>query len=710
MNRKQRRAQKKAAKNNDQALSTATIQKSIEQDYAAAIEHHHNGRLAEAEAGYRNILTSNANIQPALLSLSAIFLQSGRFDEAINLMQRLIVLQPDHAGAYSNMGSALRRKGLIEKAIKCFEKSIAINPNDANSHNNLANALSELELFSEAILSFNKAIEVNPGYVGAYYNRGMALRSLFRVEEAAASFHKATTLAPDFPEAYFKLAKSCYELGKTGDAIDHCCKAITIRPAFDDAWNQLASATKANMHLNPQQDCNDSFHLQGLTPKLCASRHFAIYEHALNAFLPHRADASYDKVIAMMPTEQVSPKTLSKPPKIPERTVALLHFGRSGTGLMHSLIDNHPEISTLPSYYLCGYFNAGVWEELASGAPERLPERFADKFAVLFDATSPKPIPAHLSEGLALIGIKDGMTCVGDNHDEVLTIKRDLFITEARRLLDNFSTIGPGLFLRIIHAAYEHALGRTPDRHTIFYHIHNPGPYAAFNFLSQVPDARLMMMIRRPVQSCESWVREPASDNSYGKICQRIITMLFGVDAIAFRRQDSIGVRLEDLKARPEATMQAVCDWVGIKETPSLYEMTAQGKKWWGDPSSPDYDKKGQMSPFDDACVKRPTGSVFGERDRFLLETLFYPFNVRFGYSEPDPDGFRKNLKEVRAMLDGLLDFEQAIINNTDGDPDLFMGRGDFQMLRAVMTDRLDILDELGTYPHMLNPLDIPSG
>ena len=42
---------------------------------------------------------------------------------------------------------------------------------------------------------------------------------------------------------------------------------------------------------------------------------------------------------------------------LPEKMVALVHFGRSGTGLMHSLIDAHPEISTLPSIYFSEYFN-----------------------------------------------------------------------------------------------------------------------------------------------------------------------------------------------------------------------------------------------------------------------------------------------------------------------------------------------------------------
>ena len=52
-----------------------------------------------------------------------------------------------------------------------------------------------------------------------------------------------------------------------------------------------------------------------------------------------------------------------------------------------------------------------------------------------------------------------------------------------------------------------------------------------------------------------------------------------------------MGVRLEDLKDKPEQTLAALCKWMGINNNESLYEMTAQGKRWWGDPSSPDYFK-----------------------------------------------------------------------------------------------------------------------
>ena len=183
---------------------------------------------------------------------------------------------------------------------------------------------------------------------------------------------------------------------------------------------------------------------------------------------------------------------------------------------------------------------------------------------------------------------------------------------------------------------------------SIFYHIHNPSSYAKLNFLRYNPEAKLLMMVREPVQSCESWVKKVINESSENTH-NRIVAMLFDIDQIAFRRQDSIGVRLEDLKERPEATLAALCDWMGIEDSPTLYEMTAQGKKWWGTPSSPDYEKEG-MLPFSSSNIKRPVGSIFSEQDQFILRTLFYPFSVRFGYQDENLEAFKEDLKDIKSL------------------------------------------------------------
>jgi len=66
-------------------------------------------------------------------------------------------------------------------------------------------------------------------------------------------------------------------------------------------------------------------------------------------------------------------------------------------------------------------------------------------------------------------------------------------------------------------------------------------------------------------------------------------------------------------------------------------------------------------------------------------------------------------VKEARSMLEGLLDFEKAILERTGSDPQQYLRSGDALMFRAALTDRFDVVDEFGTYPHMLTPLDIPS-
>ena len=54
-----------------------------------------------------------------------------------------------------------------------------------------------------------------------------------------------------------------------------------------------------------------------------------------------------------------------------------------------------------------------------------------------------------------------------------------------------------------------------------------------------------------------------------------------------------------------------------------------------------------------------------------------------------------------------MLDFEKTIAERSNIDHGQFKKNGTFQLLRAGLMDRWDVLDELGDYPHMLEPLSI---
>jgi hypothetical protein len=226
------------------------------------------------------------------------------------------------------------------------------------------------------------------------------------------------------------------------------------------------------------------------------------------------------------------------------------------------------------------------------------------------------------------------------------------------------------------------------------------------NFSRFNPKAKWIMMVREPIQSCESWAREKFINHDYFGVAGRIATMLFEIDNYAYGKQTCVGVRLEDLKEYPHKTIPALCDWMGIEEADSLYKMTAQGKKWWGDPSSPDYSKDG-MDPFGKTSINRKVGSIFSENDRFILRTLFYPFSVRFGYAEENEKQFKADLKTIKPLLDLMFDFEKSLVEKTEVDPNNFVKSGSYLYLRSCLKERWNTLNEFQTYPNMISPLQI---
>jgi len=644
-------------------------------------------------------------------NLGVTLRELGRLDEAEASCRQAIVFKPDFAEAHSNLGITLKELGRLEEAEASCRKAIVLKPDFAEAHTNLGITLKELDRFEEAEQSYTQVIALKPDYAEAHSNLGNTLKELGRLDEAEASYRQAIVLKSNYAGAHNNLGIMLYHSGRLEEAEVSYTQAIALKPNNQSYWNHIFFPVKAQQFSGSLNKGEVTSYKDALSADVLNNVYHDILEYRLAAFTPHLADDAFKKATNSLPLiiqEEISNPSsvsLNPQPSLPQKMIGLLHFGRSGTGLLHSLIDNHSEISTLPSIYFSEYFNGDSWKNLIANGWEDIAKRFVDQFEVLFDANSLIPVISS-GETISGMGKHEGMTTVGPGRDEVLCVDRDRFCLQLRALMDCYPKLDPATFFSLVHIAYEATLDNPPDKDTIFYHIHNPNHYTALNFLRYRPDTRLVMMVRDPIQSCESWVTNIFDIKNLEKIHNSILVMLFDFDQIAFRTQDSIGVRLEDLKLHPKETLSALCDWMGVEEQDSLYEMTAQGKKWWGDPGSQDYSKEG-MSPFDPASIKREVGSIFSDKDQFILRTLFYPFSVRFGYAEEDLAGFKKDLKEIDPLLDELFDFEEKLIQTTNSDLETFKKSGSYLYLRAGLRDRWNVLDEHNDYPHMLKPLQI---
>ena len=181
--------------------------------------------------------------------------------------------------------------------------------------------------------------------------------------------------------------------------------------------------------------------------------------------------------------------------------------------------------------------------------------------------------------------------------------------------------------------------------------------------------------------------------------------MLIDLNSPVFSTQRSVAVRLEDIKTQPEKTMRNLCDYLDIEESPSLYESTMQGLQWWGDPSSSLFGR--EQTDYEETTdpTGREVGTFFSTKDQFILQTLFYPLSSRFGYVEENVEQFRKDLAEVRSLIEKPLDFEEKLAKEFLPDyPDLPM-TGAFKYLHAVLIALWLQLDKHGTYPNMVKAL-----
>ena len=665
------------------------------------------GRNIEALNANNKALSLVPNDVEALNNLGIILKNLKRLVEAESVFKKTLKLNSDNTAAHYNLGNTLKELGKLNEAEKSFRAAIDINPNFAFAYNNLGNTLKELGNNSEAITNLSKAITLNPNFTEAYDNLGIILLELGKIKETIAIFNKAISLNPKYTKAYNSLGAAYLALGNIKDAVASFNKAIAVNPNYLEAWNNLYFAMET---LKEQKNNTENYISEIFKDKLPMSEniHFSILKHKLYTG-SEQSEYYYKQAIEAIAKKKYqvqNPKALDNNLKntksCSKKIVVLLNFGRSGTGLLHSLIDNHPEVSTLPSIYFSEFFDSFNWEKITKGGWANIIDNFTESYPVLFDARSSIPVPSISMTFNNNLGVQEGMTALGENKNEFLYVDKTLFKKELNSLISEYAYLDQITFFKLVHSAYEKANNKS-QKNTIFYHIHNPDINAKLSFINDTPHAKWLIMVRDPIQSCESWINEAFhKDNTYSRISTRIVSMLYKIDSIEFKYNDAIGLRLEDLKKHPRKTMPALCKWMGIKEEETLYEMTANGKKWWGDQSSPNMPAFGEVN-------NSKAGHIFSDNDRFILKTLFYPFRASFGYVEENLTQFKVDIQKIKPMLNEIFDFEKKFITRMKISTADFKKSGMYLYLRARMLDRWELLNKINTYPNMLKPLKVNS-
>lgn len=359
----------------------------------------HKPRSAAAQRDLGKILYAAGQLQPAADALRTAVDLAPRDAEAQALLgacltakgegeageracRTALKLAPERPDILLQLGNAQAWQQKYDEAIASYRKLLKRQPGHREARNNLARChhnqamtlvgQGELEAAGE---SLRLALEIDEGFADAWSNLGSLLNQLGRPQEAETACRRALELNPKDPDARANLALILEHASRLEDALETA--ETGLAQAADHPWLRLAAA-KAERRLNrgeaalrrfdgisvpedgPYPLRLDWYFEQGrLLDRQNRPDEAIVAFHAGNRLARDMAERIFstpggrqrgimrermDKLSARITPERVAEWTAVTAPTAQDSPVFLVGFPRSGTTLLHHVLESHPRL------------------------------------------------------------------------------------------------------------------------------------------------------------------------------------------------------------------------------------------------------------------------------------------------------------------------------------------------------------------------------
>ncbi len=343
----------------------------------------------------------------------------------------------------------------------------------------------------------------------------------------------------------------------------------------------------------------------------------------------------------------------------PVQTVGIVYWGRSGSILLHSLLDSHPDVLSCNAYFWM--YSSQMDEFLASNhgsCLERLLTFICESFPYLFEHW-----PTFFPEMFR-----------GPNRDLRFGTDRDRFIVFFREYLSHFPKGTPfcelpagqtihSFVLQAIHVAYAMAQGQALDSQnpTIVWQTHF---WQADYFRERFPNIRMLSAVRHPLRGYDSWQLRGYVDEKvppfwfYHTVRFRQMMEFMKVPADLADRCRAI--RFEDIHNRTEEVMRSLASWLNIRWNECLLKSTFDGEPYWGVKGGCTHRiKAGEIAPIDVLVTgtrqfdeSKMELKYLGIIDSLRMKTFCEEAFENWGYESSNRDHrIRRFLKRFRSLL-----------------------------------------------------------
>lgn len=147
--------------------------------------------------------------------------------------------------AWSTQGLAYRHTGQLESAVQSFDRALLLSPNEAETWRNLGDTLRQLKRSTEALTAYNRLVELQPNSSQALLAQCTVMNQLQQAETALVACQKAIQVNQDWGASNIAQAWNQQSLAlamsdKLEEALAAANRAVGMRPDWGEAWSDRA--------------------------------------------------------------------------------------------------------------------------------------------------------------------------------------------------------------------------------------------------------------------------------------------------------------------------------------------------------------------------------------------------------------------------------------------------------------------------------------
>jgi cytochrome c-type biogenesis protein CcmH/NrfG len=185
-----------------------------------------------------------SNTCPAELTHAATFVAQQRYDEAEEIVRKLLIATPGNPDLHYALGYIRQQRGELDDAYDAYADAAEINPGFPEVHNGMSYIFSRWNDGQNAVAEARTALSLDPKNAEAYRYLGLALFVTDKYSAALNALEKSLARDPKRADTYYDLGLIQVAENDLQAAAESYRKAIQLNPHLGEAQTSLGAVLR----------------------------------------------------------------------------------------------------------------------------------------------------------------------------------------------------------------------------------------------------------------------------------------------------------------------------------------------------------------------------------------------------------------------------------------------------------------------------------